>query len=224
MFRQAKFFGAALLAIAALGGAGAGAASAKIVDDFTSSPFEKVIITGEQVPLKPIKYEFGPGWPLTCLTSDVNATVEHMPTTSLTLEFRHESCTLGEMAATVDTQGCRYVFEGETQENKHGFVELECTTGSKMKVTVSGCTFEIAPQTFERTGATYAETETKPRDVDVTVTTEGGLYSKVGLLCSLIGGNGSDLSINGTYTLKAYIYEGGKEGAQTNFGIQPTVK
>jgi hypothetical protein len=223
MLRRAKYLGIALLAVAALGGAGAGAASAVVIDDFTSLA-EPAIITGEQVPLKPIKYEFGPGWPLTCVTSDANGTVEHMPTTRLTLEFRHESCTLGEMAATVDTTGCRYVFDGETQENKHGFVELECTAGSKMKVTVSGCTFEIAPQKLEKTGATYAETETKPRDIDVTITNEGGLYSKVGLLCGLIGGNGSDLSTSGTYTLKAYVDEGGKEGAATNFQIQPTVK
>jgi hypothetical protein len=223
MSMRLKYLVVALLAITAVGGARAGAAAAKIVDDFTSPLSERVIITGEQVPLKPIKYEFGPGWPLTCLTSDANGTVEGLPTTRLTLEFRHESCTLNEMAATVDTTGCRYVFDGETQENKHGFVELECTTGSKMKVTVSGCTFEIAPQTFEKTGATYVETATKPRDIDVTVTNEGGLYSKVGLLCSLIGGNGSDLSMTGTYTLKAYLDEGGKEGAMTNLQIQPTV-
>jgi hypothetical protein len=104
MFKKTQYLMAMLLTLAAVGAAGAGPASAKIIHDFTSTA-KSVIITGEQT--GPITYHFGSGTTLTCLTNRVNGT-SSLPTSRLTLEFTHSSCLINGMTtATVDSENCR---------------------------------------------------------------------------------------------------------------------
>ncbi|HEU4598847.1 MAG TPA: hypothetical protein VFS26_03810 [Solirubrobacterales bacterium] len=215
-----KCLGIVLFALAAWGGVGAGGASAKVVHDFKSNS-SSVIITGEQT--APFTFKFGAGSTLTCLTSKANGTVK-TPTSELTVEFTNSNCTLNEMTATFESNRCHYVFTGETKAGfEHADYAIECEPGTKLLVKVSGCTLEIPAQTAEA-GAGYKETESGGvKDVDVAMTSTGGIYTKTGILCGLIGGNGSDLSITGTYTMKAYTDNENKEGSQTSFWFESTI-
>lgn len=219
MFTRIKYLGVALFAVSVVGSAGAGPASAKIVHDFTATK-SPVIITGEQV--LPIEYQFGESSVLKCLTSKVNGTMA-MPASQLTLEFTGSSCTLNGVAATLKPGNCRYVMSGETTEGHANFF-FECFSGEKVKVEVSGCTLEIGEQTIGN-AVSYEKTEDESgvKDVDVTFTARSGVYSKTGLLCAGVGGNGKDLAIFGTYTLKAYEDKENKEGGQVSFTYETTV-
>jgi hypothetical protein len=219
MFTRMKYLCLALLALSALGCTSAGAASARLVHDFKADK-SPVIITGEQV--LPIEYKFGEGSTLTCLTSKVNGTFA-MPTTQLTVEFTGSSCTMNGLAATLKPGKCRYVFNGETSEG-HSNYFLECFSGEKGVVEVSGCKIEIGEQVIGNSiGYEKTEDPSGVKDVDVKFTTGAGVYTKSGILCGGIGGNGKDMVIFGTYTLKAYEDKESKEGAQVNFTYETTV-
>lgn len=222
MFMRMKYLGTAMLAFAVLAGASAGAASAKVIHDFYTEK-SPAIITGAGLSGTSFKYAFGTKSTMTCLTNKANGTIKESPTTELTVEFTHSNCTINETPATVDSTTCRYVFSGETDETEHGSMRLECSSGSKLKITASGCTIEIAEQT-PGGGATYKETSVlNPKDIDLTVTGKEIIYSAVGLLCGSIVGNGKDLAINGIYTMSAYEDVNNTEGAAINFYTKSTV-
>ena len=210
----AAFFACALLAVTA------GAASAATHDFEAKSPS---IITGTQTSeSEHIEYSFGASWTLKCGADKAEGTIKESPTTQLTLFPTHTECLLNTLAAVVDSAGCNYTFSGKTDANGHGAVELECLAGSVLKVTVSGCTLEIGPQLFKK-GASYQITESGGRkDIDAKITTEAGIYKKSGFLCETIGGNGGDLSMRGSYTLKAYEDNNKVEGNQIDFTFKTT--
>jgi hypothetical protein len=221
MFMRMKALGVALLALTALACAGAGVASAKVVHDFTSTK-SPVILTGEQLPGSPIKFEFGSKSVLTCGLNKLNGT-QSLPSSKLTVEPTSSSCLLNEMAATVNYNGCREVFSGETGTFEHGSLLIECGFAKKIFVEVAGCRLEIGEQTIaEAVG--YKETEwAGVKDVDVIFTASKGNYSKTGFLCGAIGGTGSDLGIFGTYTMQAYEDNAGKEGSPLSLTYETTV-
>lgn len=220
MFMRMKVLGVALLALTALACVSAGAASARAVHDFKSTK-STVILTGEQIAGLPIKYEFGENWVLTCGLNKLNGT-QNLPSSQMTVEPTSSNCLLNELSATVKYQGCRYVFSGDTGTFEHGSLNIECGLAQKIIVEVSGCRFEIGEQLIpEAVG--YKETEwLGVKDVDVILTAANGTYSKTGLLCGGIGGNGSDLGIFGTYTMKAYEDNAGKEGSQISLTYETT--
>jgi ribosomal protein S27E len=222
MFMRMKYLGLVLLALTAFGCASAGAASARVVHDFTATK-SPVILTGEHLPSSPIEYRFGAKWTLKCSLNKLNGT-QSLPSSQLTVEPTSSNCLLNEMAATMNYQGCRYVFSGETSLFEHGNLTIECGLGSKILVEVTGCRLEIGPQIIGN-GVGYRKTAEKeaPKDVDVILTGEGGSYSKSGLLCATIGGTGSDLGIFGTYTMQAWEDNSGKEGSQVDFTYETTI-
>lgn len=220
MFIRGKYLGKALLCACALLATTASAASAATHDFEAAAPY---IITGTQTSeSEHIEYSFGAKWTLKCGADKTEGTIEESSTTQLTLFPTHSECLLNTLSATVDSAGCNYIFSGKTDANGHGAVELECLAGSLLKVTVSGCTLEIGPQLFKK-GASYQKTEGEGhKDIDVKLTTEAGIYKKAGFLCETIGGNGGDLSMRGSYTLKAYQDNKGVEGSQTDFTFKTT--
>jgi hypothetical protein len=221
MFMRMKALGIALLALTALACVSAGVASARVVHDFTSTK-SPVILTGEQISGLPIKYEFGSKSVLTCGLNKANGT-QSLPSSKLTVELTSSSCLLNETPATVNYNGCREVFSGETGTFEHGSLSIECGFAQKILVEVTGCRLEIGEQTIaEAVG--YKETEwLGVKDVDVILTAAKGTYTKTGLLCGSIGGTGSDLGIFGTYTMKAYEDNSGKEGSQLSLTYETTV-
>jgi hypothetical protein len=223
MFTRMKRVSVAIVASAVLAGATAGTAWATVIHDFETEK-SPAIVTGEGVSgASSFKFHFGTKSTMTCLTNKANGTVKESPTNQLTLEFTHSSCTINEMAATVDSNNCKYVFSGETDPSEHGAMTLECPSGSKLRFTTSGCTFEIAEQKMGG-GATYKETSLlNPKDLDFTLTGKELAYTAVGSLCSLLTGNGKDLSIEGIYTMKAYEDNGGVEGGAMNLSMKTTV-
>jgi|GEM_PF-6010189 len=197
-------------------------ALATVTHDFEAEKYP-YIVTGSVV--KPPVFKFSGGAEVTCTASALNGTITER-SSPLTVEPTFGSCILGTLAATLDT-GCTTLFTGLTTASEHAAVHIECPLDTTARITVNGCTIEIGPQTPEG-GARYTNTGSKvenpsTRDVDINVTMQSVSYVKTGALCPLISGLTGELSITGTYTVKAYADEGKKEGAQIGFWTEATI-
>ena len=222
MITKLKVLGSAFVVLCAVISAAAAPALAKRVHDFEakSSPY---IVTGEQRASEPIVWEIGKEHlPLECSVNMFNHTETANPTQSLTVEPTHEKCNFNGTPVTVDTAGCRYTFTGETDEVGHSPIHVECNAGTSIRVTVSGCTIEVGEQT-PKGGVHYTNTP-ESGDFDAKVTAENIKYTLTGLACTLIGGNGSDLMMHGSYTVQAYEDNEKTEGKRINFSTKETVE
>jgi hypothetical protein len=174
------------------------------------------IITGEPYGGSITTFKFGSGGTMTCGVTKLEHTSTKEEEHSVTVEPIYEKCSLGGLTATIDNP-CAYRMYGQTDNSGHAQVEVVCS--KTMLVTVSGCTVSIEGVQETEQGVHWEEvTGSSPKDLRANVTAKGLLFNKVGLLCeSLVGGTGSDLSLTGNYTLKAYRDEGGVEGSQVDF-------
>lgn len=220
MTRKSRRLVAIFVVLATAASVMAGSASAAVTHDFEaeSSPY---ILTGK-TPGKATVFKFSGGAEVVCEANGLNGTISSKSTTSITLQPTYGNCAMGGLAATIDTP-CFNQFTGETTAFEHGIVHIECPTESNVRITVNGCTVEIGSQTPEQ-GAHYTNTGSgKTRDVDFNVTMTNNKYSKLGVLCGLIGGLTGELSILGEYTVQAFEDSGGKEGSQIGFWTTPTI-
>lgn len=233
MASSIKALGLALCALVVLSAATAMSAPAQIIHDFKAETVEEeekekkaipFIVTGEQLPTDPIKYEIGEGFKLECSGEKLNGTQKSSSPASITVEPTHEECSSGGTPVTVDNEGCRYFVDGATDATGHAQMHVECESGSKTRITLTGCTVEIGEQT-PAGGVHYTKSGSgKNREIYTQVTTSNIKYSLVGFLCGAIGGNGSDLSMRGTYTMAAYKDNGGKEGERIGLYTEETIK
>ncbi|HET7121769.1 MAG TPA: hypothetical protein VFI17_11060 [Solirubrobacterales bacterium] len=174
------------------------------------------LITGESVGGTLTEFKFGSGGTMTCGVTKLEHTSTREEEHSVTVEPLYEKCVLSGVAATIDNP-CAYRLYGQTDNSGHARVEIVCS--KTMLITVNGCTVSIEGVPETEQGVHWEEVEgSKPKDIRAKVTSKGVAFNKVGLLCEmLVGGTGSDLSITGSYTLKAYKDEGGVEGSQIDF-------
>lgn len=78
------------------------------------------------------------------------------PAETLLVHPTYSSCSVelgGEFTATVTTTGCNYVFHAAAPGKAEGSVDIECETGDRIKVVVSGlnCEISVGPQTGLKT-------------------------------------------------------------------------
>lgn len=220
MLMRMKYLSLALIAVCGVASAGAAAASASITHDFEAetTPY---IITGT-APGGPITWKFTSGATMACAATGLNGTIEESPVQTIELQPTFENCSVGGLPAVVDTE-CKNVFTGATTANGHGIVHIVCPKELPVRVTVNGCTIEVKEQTPEQ-GTHYTNGGSgSSRDVDFKVTMTGVKYSTLGAACSLIAGLAGELSIVGTYTVKAYEDVGGAEGKQIGFWTKATI-
>jgi hypothetical protein len=192
MTRNLKALGLALMAVLALGAIAAGSASA--AGERFHSEEKTTILTGTSE----ASHVFAAsGFSVTCTEAHFRGTTigDSGTTTSTTLSVHpiYTGCTSSLGAAPVDTNGCNYTFDSETNASKHLPISIFCTPSNVIKVTAPGCTLSFGSQNIVN-GASVANLGAgTTRDVTVTATATA-TFSKSGFGCFVIGGT------TGTYT------------------------
>lgn len=151
MTRNLKALGLALVAALALGAVGAQSASAVVEHSFrSSSQNEKTILTGH-IDTSPTvsKHVFKPspesGLAVECSVATFSHTVEGNIRDTVTAHPTYGSCESSFGAATVDTNGCNYIFDSDTttsthsSTDEHATVSIECEAGHHISVTTGLC-------------------------------------------------------------------------------------
>lgn len=123
-----------------------------------------------------------------CKKSSFHGVVTEESTT-LTVSPKYEECKgLFGMNATVNTEGCAYVFhmtEKVSADNYHAHMDLSCQPGKSIKFAVFTCKIEVKPQTELETVDLIDDTGASPKKditlrptvggIAYTVTEDGGL-------------------------------------------------
>jgi len=216
--RNAKAFGLALVAAMALGAVAASAASATY-----DSHSESTVLEGTQVGVN--EFHTGLGT-VKCKTATFEGTqsggkeVEEgvWTTDSITVHPEYTKCTAFGLSATVNTEGCNYVFSEATTtgENKsHSEVHIECDPGKAIVITnFGGCTVTVPEQTPTE-GLVDFENQnvenTSERDVLVTSTVKGIHYTRGGS-CADEGVTHTDGEYTGEVTVKGFDTKGEPTG------------
>ncbi len=223
--RNLKALGLALVAVFALSAIAASAAQAEYnltpgvtpsfitAEQIAHANGNKLEIParGTKVECKEVLYKSGT---LTGLNlTDVNVTPEY------------KNCTAnGELAATVDVNGCSITLTGETS-GEQGVVHLLCSAGKTIEITIPAisCTLKIHEQTPTAGGVKYTNTEaSKPDDVDATAEVSGVTYERVGTSTGCVAAaqkEGNDATLLTNITVKAFEDTGGAEGKQVNLTV-----
>ncbi len=211
MTRTLKTLGLALLAVFALSAVAASAASA----DLFTSPNNSTFLTGATVTTsgKPT-FEPAPGaGGVECAKGTYAGTGTGTSTEEVTVHPVYDGpCTFGGTApATVNTDGCDYVLTGRTDGGNDATVEVECTSGKEITVSVwivanhgtepadvvlhipGGQLLKGVHYTNKNTAENAAGSET----VTVNATVTGIHATCTGEFCFLIGG---ETFTEGTYT------------------------
>jgi len=192
MTRNLKALGLALMAVLALGAIAAGSASA--AGERFHSEEKTTIVTGTSE----ASHVFAAsGFSVTCTEAHFRGTSvgEAGGTTNkfLSLHPIYTGCTSSLGAAPVDTNGCNYEFNAETNASGHLPIKIVCTGANTIKVTAPGCTLSFGNQTVVN-GASVTNTGAgTTRDTTVKATATA-TFSKSGFGCFVIGGT------TGTYT------------------------
>jgi hypothetical protein len=148
------------------------------------------------------------GFSAECRTVTAAGTAEGSTESKLTLHPTYSGCNSSLGSASVDSAGCNYVFSAATSSG-HGKTEIECATGSAIKITAPGCTLSFAPQTAGA-GVVYANAGSGAgRDITAKLTATL-TFSKSGFGCFAISGNSG--TYTGSLTMKGYRDEGGPSG------------
>jgi hypothetical protein len=217
MIRNLKVLGLALAAICAFGAVAASGASAFAFH----SEKEKTIITAEHDPTSETLTTFGTKSSTvstTCKKEKFAGTAAEPSVASITVHPVYEECEakpFGE--ATVDTHGCDYILYAETttspktppnelETKTDSPVEVECTTGSSIKITAPGCTITVPPQ-GKLHGVVYTNKGSgSTRDITVDITVDKIKYTSSGLGCGLGGikKEGEDGTLTGAATAKGW--------------------
>ncbi len=188
------------------------------------SEFAPTIIEANQIPGQPFVAEIGETEgksKVECSEVRLTGTTPEDPTAWITFHPTLSGCAFGGHAAEFKTEGCNYIFRGSTSVEGHGLADIECEGTSKIKIVVPGlCALEIGTQATGK-GVHYANTGAgASRDIDVTTTATGIHYTKDGLFCGFVGGDGEDLTLTGGFTAKGYRDNVGVKGAQQGIWVE----
>lgn len=164
--------GLALIALAAIGGWGAGSAAAEVPITFTSdSASGKTTITADTHGGEGGRYRFTYGQ-LTyeCEMTAFKGTIGGSEVGEVTITPTYAGCTLSGAEVIVQTNGCHYGFVGTTVAG-HGQIYVNCPEGEQIDLVIpalGNCMLTIATQTATD-GATYTN---EGGDVTIGVTAE----------------------------------------------------
>jgi hypothetical protein len=221
MTRNFKAFGLALVAMVAFGAFAAQGASAVVEHSFRSGA-ANTVLTGQNE-----SYTTGSSKDKFTATGglvvECDATFEGTNTgttaDTVTVHPKYHNCTSGFGNATVDTDGCNYVFDSDTTQasghstsSEHAAVNLECESSHVIKVTATGCTLQFSASHSSVAvnqslhGVRYSEvTHSSKKSMTVTATVRTVHYTALaGSFCGLAG-HAAGTYTNGSYDTKATV-------------------
>jgi hypothetical protein len=230
MTRNLKAFGLALVAMLAFAGIAAQGASAVVEHSFRLGA-NKTVLTG-----KNHSYTTGSSKDVFTATGGVTVecdgtyenTEEGTTKDTLTVHPKYHNCKAFGGNASVDTNGCNYVFDSDTTQanghstsSEHAAVSLECMAGHHILVTGPGCNLTFSAnhssvsvnQSLHGVRYTQLVSHSDPGGVSkhaltVKATVRTVHYTVLGgSLCGLVGhpaGTYSNGSLDGAGSLTAY--------------------
>jgi hypothetical protein len=156
--RNLKILGLALVAMFAMSALGASMASAdeltaeepKVTLHAASESADSFIITAGNTNCKEVTYDIGT---VTTPTTTVTAN----PTYPTFAKDGSHNCTSIGFPATIDTNGCHYLFHVTAGASTVGDVTVQCPAGKEITVTAiaagtTKCTIHVPPQTLSSAG------------------------------------------------------------------------
>lgn len=186
------------------------------------SEASETIVLGEQIGAHSFETTTT-GTKINCGQAAFYETFNGKEVSELKFEAEYKVCALGGNPLNptpVTMNGCQYRMLGETDENEHAKLEIECPAGKSIQIHLgtglNACTASIVPQQVQ--GVHYVNEGSGSKiDVRVSLTATNVWYSKAGgLLCQLFG-NGKDLQINGTFTARGFKDVNGSPAEQVGF-------
>jgi hypothetical protein len=221
MTRTLKIFGLALGALTAVGAIGSSSAQAAAGELHFDAPQVGTILTAEQV--TQLKFTLtASGLVVKCATAKFEGTSLAATTTDVTLTPQFSSCTFGGVAATIDTNGCKYTLSGVASLTADAAI-TGCEGGKHLTITQGTCELTVPEQSelshvvFENKnpGAGEGEPmETNTKDLLATVTIQGIHYEGDAGCGINLQGVHTDGDLQGTTTIRAFADDGGVEGEQ----------
>jgi len=142
---KARIFGLALIALVAVSAVGATAASA---DEFTATVYSATV-TGKTHPEFTDEFVTTAGV-VKCTTATYTGTIGGSSTT-LTVTPAYSGCTFAGFPATVEVNGCDYLFHVSGGTSTEGVVDIICPSGKEITVVAKSgaivkCTLHVPPQ------------------------------------------------------------------------------
>lgn len=216
MTRNLMALGTALLAVIALGATIASGAQAKFDTLKTDPTVENAILTAEADATGGTQTFLIAGLPVGCsgISIQPGGSIADKATQS-TVHPEYTSCKIsGVINTTVKTEGCNYLFTGETTSNTTGekedaTVHVECEAGKAIKIGPTlGCEISIPEQTVHGVHYKNVETGTGTRELHVTLEATGMNIKVITKGCmSLLGlsdGEHEGAEYTGNTTVKGF--------------------
>ncbi len=236
MIRNIRAFGAALIAVAAMGMATSSAVQASELH-FTTSE-NNTVITGQQITQLVLQVTAPQGIMTKCDTFTLEGTVSdegqsstQLTAKDLTLTPTYSECASWGVNSQVKMNGCKFVITGshEGAPAKTAYLDLVgCTAGKQMEMLTPLCTISYPEQSTLGHVVFSNKGEGGSEDVEAQFTISGIKYQLAGAACSHTTNTlTSDATMTGSVTLRAYKdlgseqvtlhghqYEKRKDGAQ----------
>jgi opacity protein-like surface antigen len=239
MTRNLKALGLAFAAVFAISAMAASAAQATEAHFTANSPTGNVYYTAKQHPGNPhlvLETEFGS---LDCsmvegtsttsanTSTTIQSTVNYFGTTGA--GTNEEACEAFGLEATVDMNGCEYIFHAgtyEASEKSTGTVDLSCPGTEGPTIAILGgaaCTLTIHAQSgLGPVHYTTTHTSGHPEEITIQSTIASGVeYTAEGPFCEGSGVT-EDGGLESRLTLKAYEDNNGIKGNQVDATITST--
>ena len=224
--RNLKALGIALVAVFAMSALAASSASAVVKHHFDStSTTENTWVTGEDH--EGANKFITPAGAITCKEVHYYGTQAGNTVTAVTVTPKYGECTSPVGPVTVTNEGCQYLLTGETDENGHAQVHMECGEKGRIHLTFQEikCDQELKSQTLSGVHYTNAETPGKPHEVTLHNTFKNIHYTNVSTGfggCFLLGGAGTFANAEyiGTVTVRGYQDDGPTKPTGPQVGVK----
>jgi hypothetical protein len=148
-----------------------------------------------------------------CSVASFEGTTSTASGNELTITPEYSGCTLGGLAATVNMNGCKYTFTGESSGALTASVDIvSCTSGKTITVKKGNCTIAVGEQIGLTDVSFISQGSASEMDVLVNAAVSNIESTQTGSECPAPGATQSCGTYSGTVTTKAF-HDNGSQSA-----------
>lgn len=212
MIRNLKVLGLALIAMLAMTAVAAQAASAH---EFKSESANTDLKGVDEAGTNHI-FTAGGFAEVECESATFTGSQSGVEADTVQMHPAYAECAFFGEEATVDTTGCDYIFDSDTDGNGHAAVTVTCSGSNTIEIITSACTLEIGSQLVGQ-GVSYANISGGDVTVDATATSIDA-SSWEGPLCFLLESEGGITGVyDGLATVSGFV---GGTSNPTNIAVE----
>jgi hypothetical protein len=170
----------------------------------------ETILTGSSDGVGPALFGLGETT-VGCTKSKFEGTTAAKDVNQITMHRTYGECETFEPGDTAFRPNhCAFILKSATDANGHGKMHIECEAKNVIEIEIgigspSPCVVSIGEQTPKGGGVHFTNQEENGiRYYTMSVTVKEIEYTKEGILCAFVGGNGKDMTYSGEVTIKGY--------------------